>query len=280
MKRTAIQLGTVVINIGLCVAISAAQTPSGSAPRSSEPAAPLAVSGCLLQISASSAQGEQFILENARRTSASASSDAREPATPGSGGISGTAGSGATPQTDTADATPNNARRAATVSTGGAERYLVTGLNSDELRKHVNHHVELRGSLEKRHSSDRGTAAASGERLDGSAGRAGTSSSGATSGLGSVAGSSGSTGTPGAPTPSGASTASGTSTTGATSGLGGAAASSASESAPGSEASSHLATKKSADAPVRSGAIGDSPRFRATSLRMISGECTSSRTPE
>jgi pilus assembly protein FimV len=279
MTRTALQLGTVMIAICLCVVVSTAQTAKGGAPHSSE-SAPMTVSGCLLQISASTGGAEQFMLANARRVSAPATDDAREPATPGSGGVSGTAGSGATPQSATGGATPSGARGAATVASGAApERYVVTGLGPNELRKHVNHHVELRGSLEKGHPSDRGTAAASGERLGGSASGAGTSSSGATSGLGSVAGSSGSAGTPGAPNPSGASTASGTSTTGATSGSGGVAGSSASAAAPASKASSST-EKKTGDGPSPSGAIGDSPRFRAISLRMIAGACPSSSTPD
>ena len=239
----------------------------------------MTVSGCLLQISPSSSKEAQFILANAHRTSASVG--APEAATPGSAGVSGTAGSGATPQSAAGGATPGGQPRAAIVATGtAAERYLVTGLGPDDLRKHVNHPVELRGSFEKEDRSNRGTAAASGERVGGSSSGAATSSSGATSGLGSVAGSSGSAGTPGAAAPSGASTASGTSTTGATSGSGGVAGSSASAGAPVSEASSNGRTKNTVGAPTRSGAIGDSPRFRAASLRMIAGECRSSSTPE
>jgi hypothetical protein len=278
MTRAAIQLGTVMIAICLGVVVSIAQTARGSAPQSSE-SVPMTVSGCLLQISASTGVEDQFMLANARRAT-SATADARVPATPGSGGVSGTAGSGATPQSATGGATPSGARGAATVASDtAAERYLVIGLDPNELRKHVNHRVELRGSLAKGHPSDRGTAATSGERLGGSASGAGTSSSGATSGLGSVAGSSGSTGTPGAPNPSGTSTASGTSTTGATAGSGGVAGSSASAGAPASKAS-NSPNKKTGEAPTQTGAIGDSPRFRAISLRMISVSCSSSSTPD
>jgi pilus assembly protein FimV len=284
MERTVIQLGTGMIGICLCVVVSAAQTAGGSNPHRSESGTPMTVSGCLLQISASSSEKEQqFVLANARRALATAPADAPEPGTPGSGGVSGTAGSGATPQSATGGATPSGARGAgaATVASGTAtERYIVTGLGRDELRKHVNHYVALLGSFEKEHRSDRGSAAAGGDRLGGSSSGAAVSSSGATSGLGSVAGSSGSAGTPGAPNPSGASTASGTSTTGATSGAGGVAGSSGSASAPGSKASPNLPTTKTGDAAARSGAIGDAPRFRAASLRMLSDACPSSGTPD
>lgn len=99
---------------------------------------------------------EQFVLANARP--ASASSSAKRPAgntdtsVPGGAGASGTAGSGETPQSATGGAT-TPATKVAPSASGSeiaktATRYLIVGLQTDELRKHVMHQVEVSGIVD------------------------------------------------------------------------------------------------------------------------------------
>jgi hypothetical protein len=135
-------------------------------------------------------------------------------------------------------------------STAGAARYLVTGLDKDELRKHLNHQVEIQGRLDAgSHSgtSGHGTSGSGTSGTESTRPGGGTSSSGATSGAGSTAGSSGSTGT-----------SPGSGTAGQSTGQG--------------------ATAQSGTS--RSGAMGDLPKLEASSIRMISSSCTPSGSPQ
>jgi hypothetical protein len=122
----------------------------------------------------------------------------------------------------------------------GGARYLVSGLDKDELRKHINHQVEIQGRLEGGHGTGMSTTSGStGSGAGSTPASGGTSSSGATSGAGSTAGSSGSTGSTGR---------TGTAVQG-TEGHGGMSA---------------------------SGAMRDLPKLNGSSIRMISASCSAS----
>jgi hypothetical protein len=146
----------------------------------------VAVSGCLQEFSspagaagpgaaspssspASSTQSalapasEQFVLANVRPlpSTSGRSTTKTEPSVPGGAGASGTAGSGETPQSATGGATtPPTAT--GTVAANIATRYLVVGLQVDELRKHVRHQVEVSGTVEPRRESATTTATSRG----------------------------------------------------------------------------------------------------------------------
>jgi hypothetical protein len=81
---------------------------------------------------------------------------------------------------------------------GQSAMYRITGLDNDELRKHVGHQVEVRGKLKNNggRSSSAGSGATSGTAgstgstgATGSTGSAGGSTSGTTSGAGHAGGS-------------------------------------------------------------------------------------------
>jgi hypothetical protein len=126
----------------------------------------------------------------------------------------------------------------------GGARYLVSGLDKDELRKHLNHQVEIQGRLEGGRGA--GTSGASGSTGSGAGSTpatGGTSSSGATSGAGSTAGSSGSTGSAGRTGTAGQGTEGQSGTSG-------------------------------------SGEMRDLPKLNASSIRMISSSCTGAGSPQ
>jgi hypothetical protein len=175
MKRHIARCGTVAAGICLGMLSGVAQsgaTATGQGSRE-DAGGHVTVSGCLIEFSKApsssgatreegrTADGEQFVLANVR--SASSSSPAAD--MPGSAGVSGTAGSGGTPQSATGGATasasaaptsPNAAPASA------ARRYLLIGLQTDELRKHVMRQVEVSGTLEPRRPSVPESASSSG----------------------------------------------------------------------------------------------------------------------
>jgi hypothetical protein len=166
MKRHIARCGTAAAGICLGAMFVVAQAGASASATSQtgreDGGGPVTVTGCLIEFSmgpsgalgenSRSADGEQFVLANVRPASASSSSADM----PGSAGASGTAGSGATPQsttggaTDPASAVPTSPNPAAS---SAEKRYLVLGLQTDELRKHVMRQVEVSGTLEPRRRS-------------------------------------------------------------------------------------------------------------------------------
>ena len=161
MKRTATQIGVVTIGAWVCVMAGVAGVAGAAreaSSRDSQAGSVVTVSGCLLQISstantvsgntpdgtttsagsinqpstASSTGEERFILANVRP----AKDEGQEPGVPGAAGATGVS----------------------------AQRSLVTGLSRDDLRKHINHQVELSGRVEESREPDSGRAAAADDR--------------------------------------------------------------------------------------------------------------------
>jgi hypothetical protein len=170
MTRHIARCGTAAAGICLGAMFVVAQAGAGASASAAsqtgreDGGGPVTVTGCLIEFSnptggsalagenSRSADGEQFVLANVRPASASPSSADM----PGSAGASGTAGSGATPQSTTGGATdPGSAVPTSPNPAAGsaANRYLVLGLQTDELRKLVMRQVEVSGTLEPRRRS-------------------------------------------------------------------------------------------------------------------------------
>lgn len=262
MKRH-IACGTVAAGIWLGMLSGVAQSGASATGQGSREDAggQVTVSGCLIEFTKATsssgatnsriAGGEQFVLANVRPASSSSPSADM----PSSAGPSGTAGSGGTPQSATGGATaPASAAPTSpnAAPANAATRYLLIGLQTDDLRKHVMHQVEVSGTLEPRRPSVPESASSSGgtrESLPSGAGAApaagGTSSSGATSGTGGVAGSSG--------------------------------AASAPSTVTDTAAAREVASSGGAE---RRGTLSGLPRLHASSIRMIAGACTPPGSPE
>jgi hypothetical protein len=206
--------------------------------------------------------GDDFILTNATMQSGGSTGGSATGGT-ASGATSGTT-SGTASGTTSGTASGTTAGTASGTTGGGAtarsgmsgaqgNMYQISGLDKDKLRQHVGQRVEVVGRLEMRGSGG-GTAAGAGSRP-------GTTGTG-TSGTGTTA-----TGTTGTGTTGTGTTATGTGTTGTgTTGTTGTGTTGASGSRPGQS-----------DTRAQSGNQHDLPRINATSIRQVSGTCSSTQ---
>lgn len=145
---------------GTAVVLSAQTTPQPQTPpRPQTPSArtdttkpPMTVTGCLKaekdvpgmspNVAERAGVGEDYILTNVRTGSGSPSSMG----TGTTGG--GTTGSGTTGSGTTGSGTMGTGRTGSMASGHTGPMYKVTGIDRDELQKHVNHQVELSGHVD------------------------------------------------------------------------------------------------------------------------------------
>jgi hypothetical protein len=262
MTRHIARCGTVTVGIFLGTMFGVAQSGLDATGQGApeDVGGQVTVSGCLIEFSqpmsppgatsqnSPTKGGEQFVLANVLPSS----SPSHSADMPGGAGASGTAGSGGTPQSATGGASaPASAAPTApkTAAASAAKRYLILGLQTDELRKHVMHQVEVSGTLEPRHPS-----------MPESASSSGTTENPSSAGAGPAA--------------------RGSSSSGATSGAGGVAGSSGAASAPSATGTAAPRDDTSRGALDGRGTPSNLPRLHASSVRMIAGACTPPGSPE
>jgi hypothetical protein len=91
-----------------------------------------------------SANANDFFLANAMPAGAASTSGSGTPGTAGSA----TSATGTTPPSTTAGGTrPSDATRAGGAMGGSGKTYRITGLDKEQLSKHVNHQVEIQGRI-------------------------------------------------------------------------------------------------------------------------------------
>lgn len=148
MKRAMLWGGAVVIGTCLTAAFGSAQGVTRTA--GMDEAGNVTATGCLTRTANSGVGSEHYVLTGTLLPPDSTVTGNRDT------GASGSPGYGSvtppTPPNPPSSSPGNSTASGATGRNVGGGRYLVSGVSTEELRKHLNQQVEVRGALERRMS--------------------------------------------------------------------------------------------------------------------------------